>query len=398
MDVWLAVQRRLLAVIAVIAAACAPVAAAPLVEYRPAGVIAEFDIAKGGDVIILPVKIGKKQYAFALSTAGERTIFDKRLRPLLGDPVGRIDNSATPSEFEEFPPLSMKIGTESFTAQKPILCGDLTHLREYYGHEAYGIVGLDFLRGRIVQIDFDRGEFRVLSSFDDLDLPVSPASEPLLVDLYGSGGYTFALKLSGVDQFHLVDTLFARSLAVGPKLMDKLMQNDSVTDLQETSFFIAPGARFVMREGLLDRISCGRYTRQHVALLEQERNRVGLAYLSRFLVTFNFQKERIYLIPGARTDEDDVFTMHSGMELVLRDQKVTVLHAFPDYVAAKAGVKAGDVILQIDGRDADELTLFEIRKALGGKKNVQVKFRHPERGGQPASEYTVTLDSRKHSP
>jgi hypothetical protein len=56
----------------------------PVREPAPPKVIAEFDIAKRGDVIVLPVTIGDRSYRFLLSVASNRTTVDSRLRSLLG--------------------------------------------------------------------------------------------------------------------------------------------------------------------------------------------------------------------------------------------------------------------------------------------------------------------------
>ena len=101
---------------------------------RASSIIAQFDIAKDGDAIVLPVTIGIQQYPFFLSVCSTRTIIDKRLRSLLGASVGRIEDPVSLIKFNEFPAFQMKIGSQAFTPSKAVLCGDISDLREYYGH------------------------------------------------------------------------------------------------------------------------------------------------------------------------------------------------------------------------------------------------------------------------
>ena len=77
----------------------------------------------------------------------------------------------------------------------------------------------------------------------------------------------------------------------------------------------------------------------------------------------------------------------------MKDRNITALYVFPDHAAAKAGVKSGDIILQIDGVDGAEFSLFEVQKALAERERVRVTFRRPERDGRPSSQYTVELVS-----
>jgi C-terminal processing protease CtpA/Prc len=100
----------------------------------------------------------------------------------------------------------------------------------------------------------------------------------------------------------------------------------------------------------------------------------------------------LYLAPGARIDAPDEFLMRVGIELELRTSDVTVLYVFPDRLAAKSGVKVGDVIRRINGRSAEKSTLFDIKRILASQNRVRVEFRRPKGEGYPASTYTVDFE------
>jgi hypothetical protein len=53
----------------------------------PANVLAEFDVARRGDLLTLPVAIATSTYKFALGTHHVAWVFDESLRNVLGDPA-----------------------------------------------------------------------------------------------------------------------------------------------------------------------------------------------------------------------------------------------------------------------------------------------------------------------
>jgi hypothetical protein len=358
----------------------------------PNRVACEIDVPKGGDIIVLPVVIGGERYSFALGTGSLRSEVDARLRPALIERARRAGRPDFELKNDEAPALPIAVGTESFTPAQPMRCSDLTGLREHCGYDIDGIAGLDFFRDRIVQIDFDHGKFRILSSFSDANLPLNSSSKPLTADPFGSGLRTLRLDLSGEPHFFVVDTLFPRTLAMHPIFFRRLTETGTLTPFLETSFYVMPRSRFCMREALLDSASCDEVTHRGLSLLEQERNRVGLAYLSRYQLTFDFQQNWLYLVPGARCYAPDLFA-RTGIELVRKDRKVTVLYVFPDQPAFRAGVAVGDVIAAIDGENASSFSMFEIRKALSEKDRVLLTVTRTGKTGTPSDEITVQIEN-----
>jgi hypothetical protein len=69
---------------------------------RQGNVLAEFDVAKGGDVILLPVRLKGKTYHFAMDTGASLTAYDRSLKPLLGQPIStaRAQTNSKPIDVE----------------------------------------------------------------------------------------------------------------------------------------------------------------------------------------------------------------------------------------------------------------------------------------------------------
>lgn len=75
-----------------------------------------------------------------------------------------------------------------------------------------------------------------------------------------------------------------------------------------------------------------------------------------------------------------------GAEVGLRDGEMTVLSPMPDTPAEEAGVKPGDVILEVDGESIRGLSLLEVVRLIRGEKGTKVTLllRHL-RSSEPVS-------------
>ncbi len=92
---------------------------------------------------------------------------------------------------------------------------------------------------------------------------------------------------------------------------------------------------------------------------------IGMEVLSRFKVTFDYSRSRMYLKPGPRLAQAFVYDA-SGLALRARRP------SFSPYVsrvtecspAQEAGLQPGDLLLELDGRSTAGLSLEVIRQVL----------------------------------
>ena len=63
-----------------------------------------------------------------------------------------------------------------------------------------------------------------------------------------------------------------------------------------------------------------------------------------------------------------------GAEVGLRDGAITILAPMPDTPAEKAGLKPGDVILEVDGEKIEGLSLLEVVRLIRGEKGTIVRL------------------------
>ena len=63
-----------------------------------------------------------------------------------------------------------------------------------------------------------------------------------------------------------------------------------------------------------------------------------------------------------------------GAEVGVRNGAITILAPMPDTPAEEAGVRAGDVILEVDGNSIRGLTLLEVVNLIRGEKGTKVRL------------------------
>ncbi|MFQ6029645.1 MAG: S41 family peptidase [Dehalococcoidia bacterium] len=63
-----------------------------------------------------------------------------------------------------------------------------------------------------------------------------------------------------------------------------------------------------------------------------------------------------------------------GAQVGMRDGKVTIIAPLPDTPAERSGIKPGDVILEIDGESAKEISLLEAVSRIRGEKGTTVEL------------------------
>src|SRR5581483_1778956 len=86
-----------------------------------------------------------------------------------------------------------------------------------------------------------------------------------------------------------------------------------------------------------------------------------------------------------------------GMQVGPRGGKTVILHPFPGAPAYKAGVRPGDIIIKVNDRPTDNLTVTEVADLLKGPRGTQVTISVTREGSEQPLVFTVTRDeiSRK---
>ena len=102
-----------------------------------------------------------------------------------------------------------------------------------------------------------------------------------------------------------------------------------------------------------------------------------------------------YLLPEAYKDlQIETRGEFSGIGIVItmQDNMITVISPIEGTPAYKAGVKAGDVIIKVDGQDTKAMMLWEAVKKMRGKKGTEVVITVLRKGVADPIDFTLVRD------
>ena len=326
----------------------------------PGTIIEQFPVAGNGDALLLPVKIDKREYLFLVDTGASFTCFDRSL--LADKPKERvaIESLVGMTSLELFDTPQATLGKIPLREVVPVVGGhDFDKFRKISGLAIYGVIGLDLLRKHVIQIDFDRGQFRFLKGSDPhmgkrVDLINEQGSVPAFhIDFPRIGKQRFELDtgLISQDSGELSATLCRRLIEdgicrdVGHSLVESVSGTTRQTLVQSKE------------------LALGEVAVKNPILSAGKSNLLGLGYLSRFNVTIDFPRQRMYLKENKAINRCDARDL-SGMRLIRNNARTEVESVVSDSPTAKAGLRSGDVLVRIQGKETEKMSLFDLRRWL----------------------------------
>ncbi len=81
-----------------------------------------------------------------------------------------------------------------------------------------------------------------------------------------------------------------------------------------------------------------------------------------------------------------------GIEITIRNGRLTVVSPIEDTPAYRAGLKAGDVILRINGEPTQDISLLEAVRKIRGPKGTKIRLTILHKGSHTPVEVTITRD------
>ncbi|MEZ5364500.1 MAG: S41 family peptidase [Bryobacterales bacterium] len=82
-----------------------------------------------------------------------------------------------------------------------------------------------------------------------------------------------------------------------------------------------------------------------------------------------------------------------GMTISSRNNQTVVVHPFPKTPAYRAGLRPGDIIVEVDGAKMDGLNTTEVANRLRGAEGTQVEIAYERPGREGLTRVTVTRDT-----
>jgi PDZ domain len=357
-------------------------------EVPPDLVLERFSVAKGGDPLTVPVKVGGKDHLFVVDTGFSVTTFDTSLP--LGEPIGTVSVQGIQGKVD----LKMYRPPEAFVGRLPLhplddINGfDVKTFRQASGLPLEGFLGMDFLGRHVVRVDFDKGEL--------LFLKATPRDAGSAVPILWDPGQVpppavMAELVPGQTIRFRIDTgASTTSGACGYLAIQDVRSLGGRGELTEVDsvFSVTLSGTSSSRQYHGKRLRLGEFEVKSPVFTEAlGPGRLGLGFWSRFVVTFDFPQRKAYLRKGDRFDSLDREHWNAGgLRLGAVGPAVVVREVDPDSPAARAGLKVGDVIVQIGDQKADKVTRLDLGEPLYGTGRVTCVVR---RGAQ---EHWTTLD------
>ena len=365
-----------------------PTASTPIVHEGFGGeenVIESFAVRANGDDLLIPVTVAGHEYQFILDTGTSMSIFDTSLKSLLV-PTGKKIPVNGKGAVRLYECRNATVGRSKIALGKWTVCSDLEQIRQSCGDNIRGLLGMDFLRQLIVEVDFDAGRVKFLKSGKD-----APGRKLPMQFMGEYGRPTIAGRLVGQMEVPLaIDTGMygLNNGGLSGPTMDSLARAGQIQMLG-TEWSATLNGAIEGRVGLVTSISVSDFTHTRQLFHESPfgRDALGLGYLSRYKVTFDFPGGALFLATGKRFDRRFSYK-NADVYIGLIDGNAVILDADPG--RRMWGIEAGDQILDINGMDARGMSLYSARELLSELDDGAKLLLRPE-GGKPRIGYLRAL-------
>lgn len=129
---------------------------------------------------------------------------------------------------------------------------------------------------------------------------------------------------------------------------------------------------------LRDEAELGEFRQRGLIFDEGTANYLGVSYLARYLVTFDFPGKKLYLKRGAQFGAPMRYDL-SGMELFRKKGTATIRLVKRYSAADRAGLRSGDIVEEIDSLAAASVRLHPLREALSMPGEHAVRIRRGDK-------------------
>jgi hypothetical protein len=332
-------------------------------------VIESFKISRDGRLLTISVFVDGRSCQFAIDTGSSHSVFDPALRPAFDwtNREGRLNGQQTYSIWKA---NRASIGARKVPLVTRALCIDLEPLRTASRQDIWGILGMDFLRPHVLQIDFDAGYGAFLRSAAG-----APGNE-IQIEYDRTGSPTVAVSRSSLrPKSLLVDTGFV-GVAMGSlstKTFDQFVRSQLFEGALGRGSHLTIDGPFEGRIGTIEEHRLAGFRHAHPIYEEGLADSVGLGFLSRFKVTFDFLNGKLYLQPGKRyaallpaNPLDTDFKIDNGFP---------IFHDVEEGgVAWRHGIRNGDRLLAIDEKQSQEIPFVEIGHWLFATNEIRLRI------------------------
>lgn len=278
-----------------------------------------------------------------------------------------------------------------------VLEKDYLELKKYFGFNVHGIIGHELFRSFVVEVDYVSGQvilhdpsrFRRARSFTSLPMKVEHGKPYVECSIELPDSTVLPLRMLvdlGASHALLIETSRQPGIRVPDKHLHtsigKGLGGDITGDICRIPGFNLGPFRF--RDVICS--MTGEYYPADSTQSVRRDGTIGGDILSRFRVIFDYGNERLLLKPNNGYRKPFEFDM-SGLVLSVEGDDIedyTIVEVMKDSPAAAAGLKAGDVVISINGNYYYELSLDEMLFDLRAKEGRLIRMM-VKRGGEVIS-------------
>lgn len=322
-------------------------------------VIAEFRVSRSGDFLLIPVVIGNNEHLFMLDTGAVTTVLCTSLTETL-PPLKRRTQLSKERLGQRYEMPDAILAATSMRVTGDVAQFDLSELRRMSGYDITGLLGMSFLDGHIMELDFDAG----LVSF--LAVPPKVDNHAFPIERDELNRPTIRVNFATGQSVPFVIDTGMSTLGVGEmnsSLFGGLLGDKEIVLVGPKAKTLTVSGVVTNRKGQVNTFKMGDFEHQYLRVNEGVFNGIGLDYLSRYKVTLDFVNDQAFFTPGHRFSEASEFDA-SGMILSRNAGETVVERVHPDGPAFAADIRPGDVVMQFNGRQVTDQSLFSLRKAF----------------------------------
>jgi len=335
----------------------------------------EFEIDEGigeGNVILVPGSVGGEHTQFVLDTGTTSTIFNDEFQSLLGEPVGSVsltdtNENKTAGNKQTFLFPEAFIGPLRIRGSEKTILIDCSSMEGTLGVNIGGLLGMDFLKSVIIQLDFDRQNINILNPDSK---PSRGWGEEIPINFRRDGIPYLSASVAGNRISQMVIDTGSTHNKIPRELFDRIGREKGLP-YALIWFASASGTSFnkLARFGSL-RVGSSEY--EGILASEGGIGSLGLPFLSRHVVTFDFPRGRMYLKPGNQFNKVFAADM-SGLRIGKRDDEVSVASVDPTAPAGAAGFKRGDIIISINNVPVHRQPIWRVRELFKSGDGIELE-------------------------
>jgi predicted aspartyl protease len=354
----------------------------PAASSPPPAVVS---IAINSNHVIVPVECEGHRLSFVLDTGAGNSFIDLGRAQALGIALGASFRAggAGPGSSAAAAlarPVAAKVIAGDVTVDAPIgVALDLADIAAHAGRDIDGILGGDFIRRFVLEIDYEHERLRLHDP-----LSFAYAGRGSTVPLTFKNQFPMiraSLRLpdeASVDVDAILDVGSSLAVAVTQPVAERHQLAERLQATAPLGVGRGAGGETRARLARLPAIAIGnvRVPNPVTSLAEAGSGvmssatlfdvNIGGGVMRRFTMFFDYSRSRVTFEPNGAFDEPFEFDM-SGLSLTTdgaAHERVIVETVRPGSPAAEAGFEPGDRVLSLDGQAANVVTVEGLRRAF----------------------------------